>query len=278
MSEASLLFGTSGVPRSLTGASTEDGIREIARLELGAMELAFGHRVNISADRAPEIKRLAQEVGVALSAHASYYINLNSHDARKVKASRQRILQAARIGYLCGATDIVFHAAWRHDDPPEQVSATVREHLIELSGILADEKVEVCLRPETTGKVAQFGDLDELVELAHDIPNVHPCIDFAHLHARDGGANREEEFEGILDFVERSLGRTPMHLHVSGIKYGARGEQSHLLLDESDFNYQGLLRVLRERCVQGRVICESPANDADAVKLNRIWSDGASHC
>jgi deoxyribonuclease IV len=270
-----LRFGTSGVPRSLEGASTSDGLRELGRLGLQAMELAFVRQINIGESQAPVVRELAGRLGISLSAHAPYYINLNSRDKRIVAASRQRILRAARIGSLCGATHVVFHAAWRHDDLPQGVYQTVRTHLTELSQILAEEGTRIWLSPETMGRRVQFGDLDELLSMAQDVRGIAPCFDFAHLHARYGEANTAGEFEAILSSIATALGEqalADLHIHASGIRYGKRGEVSHLTLDESDFRYRDLLLAMKARGVGGTVICESPANDADALLLAQVWA------
>lgn len=240
------------------------------------MELAFVHRVNVKPAQAPEVRRWADSLDVALSAHASYYINLNSPEPDKVRASRQRLLSAARITWLCGGESVVFHAGWRHDDSPEKAYDAIRSQVTEIAQILCDEGVGIRLLPETTGKVAQFGDLDELLQLAQDVPGVEVCVDFAHLHARRGLVNSEEEFEGVLTAVSDAVGQESLrrlHVHVSGIDYGPRGELKHLPLAESDFNYIGLVRVMAGMGVSGRVICESPVNHQDAVLLARTWEE-----
>lgn len=274
--EPVLRFGPAGVPRDMEGASHLEGLREVARRGLRAMELAFVHQVNIKEKDAPTVRAAAADLGVALSVHAPYYINLNSADGRKLAASKERILKAARIGALCGATHIIFHAGWRHDSDPEALYRQMRDHVAELARRVADEGLPVFLSPETTGKATQFGDLDELLRIAQDVPGVRICLDFAHLHARHGNANTEEEFDAILDTVQAELGvaaLSEMHMHVSGIAYGAHGEVRHLKLEESDLDYRALMRVLARRRVGGRVICESPDNAADALLLNGVWHD-----
>jgi len=268
-------FGTSGVPRSLESGSHLDGIAEVHRLGLSAMELAFVHRVNIKPPQTPAVRELADSLEVGLSAHASYYINLNSPEPEKVRASRQRLLSAARITWMCGGESVVFHAGWRHGDRPERAYEAIRGHVAELAQLLREEGVGIRLLPETTGKVAQFGDLDELLLLAHDVPGVEPCVDFAHLHARHGRMNTDEEFADVLRQVGDTVGAAGLrrlHVHVSGIDYGTHGEIKHLPLGESDFNYTALLRVMAGLGVAGRVICESPTNHEDAVILARAWS------
>ena len=60
---------------------------------------------------------------------------------------------------------------------------------------------------------------------------------------------------------------------MSGIAYGPRGELKHLPLQESDLNYAALLRVLARQRTAGRIICESPINDRDAVHLSSLWRE-----
>ncbi|MEA3459562.1 MAG: hypothetical protein U9R11_02635 [Chloroflexota bacterium] len=50
-----------------------------------------------------KVRETAERLGVTLSVHGPYYINLNAAEAEKVGASRQRILKAAQVGWLCGA-------------------------------------------------------------------------------------------------------------------------------------------------------------------------------
>jgi len=52
----SLLFGTAGIPLSSKGLGTEEGIREVRGLGLGAMELEFVRRINIHPTKAPGVR------------------------------------------------------------------------------------------------------------------------------------------------------------------------------------------------------------------------------
>ena len=69
-----------------------------------------------------------------------------------------------------------------------------------------------------------------------------PVIDFSHLHARSiGKINSYNEFKDILILIEKKLGKNAlqeMHIHVSGINYGEKGEK-HLY-----GTYAGVYRAL----------------------------------
>jgi len=65
-----------------------------------------------------------------------------------------------------------------------------------------------------------------------------------------------------------------MHIHLSGIVYGKKGEIKHLMLEDSDFQFAELLRTLKEREVKGVVISESaPYLERDALLLQQTYRE-----
>lgn len=276
MPSKDLLFGTGGTPRSTKGQSSISGIKRIRELALDCMELEFVQGVRMSEKGAQNVLETSLKENVALSVHAPYYINLNSHDAEKLKASVERIYQASWIGSLCGAESIVFHPAFYHNDNKQDVYDKVSVALRKLTGQLRDEGINAVLRPETMGKPAQFGTLDEVLALSAEIEGVMPCLDFCHLHAREGKENSYPEFMKILSRVEETLGKegtSNLHMHVSGVEYGKHGEKKHLNLKDSDFNYPELMQVLKEFKAQGRIILETPVLEQDALMLREIYTE-----
>jgi len=272
---AGLLFGTGGAPHSAQTPSTISGIERIAELGLGCLEIEFVQGVRMGEAGARQVAEIATRLGVKLSAHAPYFINLNAREPEKIRASQERILQTARIASLCGANSIVFHTAYYLGDPPEKTYSAVRKHLGEVMNQLRQENNRVWIRPEILGKPSQFGTPDEVFDLCTELEGVAPCIDFAHWHARTGRFNSYPEFASILQQVEEHLGRAAlddMHTHVSGIAYGKKGEIKHLNLKESDFQYVELLQALKDHDAKGIVICESPNLEEDAQLLQATYN------
>jgi deoxyribonuclease-4 len=270
-----LLFGTGGTPHSSKSESTADGIERIAELGLGCMEVEFVYGANMSQAMARKVGETAKRLNVKLSAHGPYYINLNSHEEEKLIASKKRLLQTARIASTIGVQGIVFHPAFYLKDPPDEVYDRVKKELEDTIKSMRDEDVQVTLRAETTGKGSQFGSLDEILSLSAEVDGVAPCIDFAHLHARNGKANSYEEYKSILQKIDDRLGRSAlkdMHIHLSGIKYSVKGELSHLNLSESDMNYTELFKAWKEFDIKGMVICESPSLEADALLMQAAYN------
>ena len=271
---AALLFGTGGVPNSAAQRATVSGIERIKELGLGCMELEFVQGVRMSEKVALEVAEAAASTGVKLSAHAPYFMNFNAREPEKIKASQERLLQTARIGAQCGIQSAIFHPAFYLGDPPAKTYDTVKRHLAEVVAQLSAENNKVWLRPEVTGKPSQFGTVAEILDLCAELEGLAPCIDFAHWHARTGRFNSYDEFAQVLTQVEERLGKKALenlHLHVSGIRFGQKGELGHLNLKDSDLNYPELLRALKDYGVKGRVICESPNLEEDARLLKDTY-------
>jgi deoxyribonuclease-4 len=214
---------------------------------------------------------------VKISIHAPYFINLNATDEEWVN-SRKRLMDAAHYGNLAGATDIIFHPGSYFGKPPAEVLPLAIQRLEACLEELHTAGNPVVLRPETMGKSAMLGLLEDTLEMARSLKGVLPCIDFAHLHARpgDGSVNTYEEFSHILEQYGNALGEnalSDLHIHLSGIQYGEKGEREHLRLQESDLNLDGLFKALAAFKCKGRILCESPVMEDDAIYMKKIWGD-----
>lgn len=278
----SIRFGTVGAPKGTPKSGTPAAIAYIRELGMDAFEIAWVRSVRVSDEACATIKQAAAEHDVRLSVHAPYFINLNSQDAELMRKSDERLLAAARKGYLAGATDIVFHPGSYHNQPPEQVYERAKEKLVEINGILTEEGVEVTLRPETMGKAAMFGSLEEVVQLAKELDFVGPCIDVAHLHARngDGSFNSYDEYAAMFRYVQKELGKRKglynMHFHISGIDYGPKGEKKHLVLEEADLEWEGFIQAMVDFGVRGVMVAESPNLEEDALIVQRKYQSLAA--
>jgi deoxyribonuclease-4 len=274
---SAFLFGTVGSPKSTPpkpGGSV-GSVQQISALGLQSLELGWVQSVRVTADTCAAIKKTAAEHSIAVSVHAPYFINLNA-DAEEWPKSRKRLMDAAYYGFLAGATDIVFHPGSYFGALPSQVLPLAIERLAQCSADLRDQGSVVVLRPETMGKSAMLGSLEDTLEMAKAIPGVLPCIDFAHLHARpgDGSMNSYGEWMLLMQSYAHFLGADSLHhlhIHLSGIAYSEKGERSHLPLKESDLDILHLLKALKAAGAQGRILCESPEMETDALYMQEIW-------
>jgi len=270
-----LLFGTAGIPDTTPQTSTLAAVKRVREIGLDCLEIEFVRGVKLGADSAAKVRERAAALDVALSAHAPYYVNLNSPERGKRLQSQDHLLRSARIADACGARTVVFHAGYYGMNTPEKTMAAVRTELIQVLSILRAERNPVRMRIETMGKGSQFGSLDEVLTLCQDVEGLAPCLDFSHLHAREGKANTYLDFHRILRKVEKRLGKPALkdiHIHLSGIEYGLKGEIRHLNLADSDFRYDEWTAAIRDMDVAGLVICESPSRETDAVLLKNLYS------
>ena len=270
-------FGTVGSPISTPpkpGGSVGAVLR-MAEMGLGALELGWVQAVRVKEETCQAIRAQARRSDVRISVHAPYYINLNASREEWPKG-RKRLMDAARYGNLAGASDIIFHPGSYFGLPPAKALLVAIPRLRKCVEELRSEGNPVTLRPETMGKSAMIGSLDDALEMAREVEGVAPCLDFAHLHARagDGSANSIEEWIEVLRRYKKALGAASLrrlHVHLSGIEYTAKGERKHLPIAESDFNLDGLFAALAELRCKGRILCESPVMEKDALVFQAAW-------
>ena len=273
----SFRFGTVGSPINTPkkpGGSV-GAIQYSREIGLDALELGWVQSVRVSSETCALIKATSAEQDVSVSVHAPYYINLNA-DAEEWPKSRQRLMNAAHYGNLAGATDIIFHPGSYFERPPQEVLEVAIPRLRGCVNELRAAENPVILRPETMGKTAMLGSLEDTLAMARDIPGVEPCLDFAHLHARagDGSINSYDEWSARLKMYGDALGKPALkrlHIHLSGIEYGPKGEKNHLKLEEADLDLKVLFNALRDAGAGGRILCESPIMEEDALTMLRTW-------
>ncbi len=272
----SFRFGTVGSPlgKPKKPGGSVGAVLYTRELGLDALELGWVRAVRVSEKTCEAIRSVAAEQDVALSVHAPYFINLNADETEWPK-SRKRLMDAAHYGFLAGATDIVFHPGSYFGHPAKEVLPLVMERLQECVDDLHAAGTQVTLRPETMGKGSMLGSLEDTLEMAR-LEGVEPCLDFAHLHARpgDGSMNTYEEWRAALEQYATALGDESLkrlHIHLSGIEYGTKGEREHLTLADADLDVEAIFQALHDLKCAGRILCESPIMEEDALHLKTLW-------
>ena len=262
-----LNFLTAGMPLSTGKAGYTDAFNILEKMNLDGMELEFVHGVRMSEKTREIVKKITIDKEMFLTAHGPFYINLNSNEKEKTEASVKRVTETAQVAKDAGAYSITYHAAYYMGKDKEEVYNQVAEQTKRIISILEEENINIWLRPETTGKAAQWGDLDEIIKLSKEFEQVLPCIDFSHLHARfNGKYNTYDEFSYILEKIGEEIGTYALenfHGHLAGIEYTSKGERKHLPVNESDMNYKDLLKAMKNFEVKGVLVCESPNIEED---------------
>ena len=259
MKEQKIKLGPAG-----TGGDSLKGLEEVKEAGLDSCEIEFTYGVRMSNALAKQVGDKAKALGIQLSIHAPYYINLNSVDRAKISASKARILQSCERGHYLGAKCIVFHAAFYGKDDPETVYQKVKEAVEHMQQAIDKNKWDVLLCPETTGKASQFGTVEELVRLAKET-KCGICVDFAHLEAR---YNKKPDLQSVFRQLKELKHLDFIHSHFSGIEYTAKGERRHLITEAADI--KELLVAMDKSGLKFNIINESPDPVGDAIKSKKI--------
>ncbi len=233
-------------------------LEDYKKLGFSCCEILFTYGVYIDKKNAELISKKAKELGIQLSIHAPYWINLNSKEKDKVEKSKQRILKSCEIGHYLGAYRIVFHPGFYAGVDKEKTYENIKNEILELEQIRKENKWTPELAPETMGKKNVFGSVDEILQLVKDT-GCSFCIDFAHILARYGKVDYKEILTKFSKFKE-------IHIHFSGIEYGEKGERKHKKTE--DFRIKELLENLK-KYAKGKeivIINESPFTVEDSIQ------------
>ncbi len=256
---AKIFIGPAG-----TGGAELENFKKLKQAGVDGVELEFTYGIWLTKEQAEKIKELNKTLGLRLSIHAPYFINLNSEDAKKVGASRSRILKSLEVAKYVGANFVVFHPGFYLKSSKEDTYNKIKEQLGKLKKEAQEKNLDFhILAPETTGKATAFGDLDETLKLSKEL-GCSICVDFAHLKARYNG---NIDYPSIIKKLKDS-GLKKIHAHFSGIEYTSKGERKHLITQEKDI--KELFSYLNELNMEISIINESPQPLEDAIKMKKL--------
>lgn len=272
---ARVYIGPAGVPigarERKKSAGTLDGIRYVSEVGLNAMEVEFVQGVRMNREAAQEAGELARELGVRLSVHAPYFINLCSEEAEKVEASIKRLQESLDRGEVMGATVVVFHPAYYGKLGPEGCYNAVKDAVLRVLDWMRESGItHVRLGLEVMARKSQFGSLEETFRLVREVnnPQVVAVIDWGHVYARNGGSI---DYRAVLNMWREYFGDQPMHTHFTCVKY-KNGEwvDEHEPMDTNNPPFEPLARELAGEDIEITIVNESPLLEKDALRMKDI--------
>tara|TARA_Y100000310_G_scaffold294847_1_gene325645 strand:- start:1405 stop:2181 length:777 start_codon:yes stop_codon:yes gene_type:complete len=251
-------FGPAGLGPVKTAIET---LEEYAKLGFKACEIAFTYGPYIkNKEDAERIGKRAAELGISLSIHGQYWINLNSAEKEKIEKSKERLLKCLEVGTWLGAKRVVFHPGFYGKMSREETYNNIKDAMIDLEKMRKEKKYTTLLAPETMGKVNVFGSVEEIAQLVTDTQCSY-CIDFAHILAREKSVDYEK--------VKRLFPGEEWHVHFSGIIYGEKGEKKHKKTETKE--WKNLLENL-PKDKEIIIVNESPSMIEDSIEGLKIDS------
>ena len=277
------LFGPSGHSESYAAeglTSTADMPRWISARGLDIFEYSFGRGVRVSTATAAAIGEKCDEYGVEMSVHAPYFINFASPEPEKAQNSVNYILSSLKVLKAFGGERCVFHAGAQGQDSREAAFARTKEMFARALELIAEEPdyADLIVCPETMGKQAQIGTVEEVIELCKLGYNVYPCVDFGHINALYGGALKSaRDFEDVVKKLLDGLGEKKaknMQVHFSKIQYGAKGEIRHLTFADDVYGpeFEPFAEIIVKYGLTPHILSESAGTQAeDSAAMRDIW-------
>lgn len=262
-----IYLGPAGVPISAKERSTIGGIKTVFELALNALECEFVRGVNMKPQLAEEIGRVAKELGVRLSVHAPYFINLNSEAKKIVEESKKRIFDTADRGERMGADAVAIHVAYYGAESPEKTFENVKNNLLDVLGQMKQNGIKnIKLGVETMGKMSQFGTIDEAVRMSKEVKGVVPYIDWAHLFVRQNG---KIDYAEIFDKLE-VLKLEHINSHFEGVKRNSEGRFVDVHVPICDHPpFEPLAREILKRKIGITIIAEGPTLEQESLQMKK---------
>lgn len=275
-------FGPSGNCESFYAegnAHTEQAAAFVKKRGLDCFEYSFGRGVRMSQDKAISIGEAFARENVEISAHAPYFINFANPDDEMAAKSYGYVLDSANACKLMGGKRVVFHPAAQGKATRLEAVEKTRERLHTLAEyIVLNNLDDMLFCPETMGKLAQIGTVEEITEFCRIAPFFVPCVDFGHINAREQGSLQSvEDYKSRLEYMIAELGFAKMehfHVHFSKIMYGGKGEIKHLTFADEIYgpSFEPLAIALKELKLKPYIVSESDGTQAeDAAEMKRIY-------
>ena len=270
-------FGPSGNSESFYAegfSHTEEAAAFVKKRGLDCFEYSFGRGVRMSEDKAISIGEAFAAEGVEISAHAPYFINFANPDDEMAAKSYGYVLDTAKALQLMGGKRVVFHPAAQGKATREEAVALTVERLKVLRDyIYLNNMQDMMFCPETMGKLAQIGTVEEVVRFCKVDPIYTPCVDFGHINAREQGSLvTVDDYKSRLEYMIAELGFERMehfHVHFSKIMYSAKGEVKHLTFADTVYgpDFEPLAVALKELNLKPYIVSESAGMQAEEAEI-----------
>lgn len=291
------LFGVAGNPPNFWQTDFRKDRANAAQwlqtIGLDALEIQCGYGVRMPEERAIAFRQNAEQYGIELSLHGPYYISLGSENPKKIENSLNELRKACELAHRIGSDKVIFHLGSIGND-----RETARTRAIEALQRFEKENdlEQVHLFPEIAGKIRQLGSLEDVLAICEAVKCAWPCLDLAHLHARNRGSLRtKDDFAAVINAVEARLGEETLkhlHIHLYPVEWGSHGEIQHkafhdklpetqqlcLFPSEQDHDvvylprYEPCLELIVERQLYPTVICEAKdSQDLGALEMKRFY-------
>jgi len=264
--------------------------------ELKAFEIPFTmyqyQLPSYSTQYMESFQKILKKHGIYASCHAPFTISLTNSKQFHLYG-KKRLLKVMKLAKRLGCNIVVIHpGGYQEGLKKEDHVKLVVKHCKEV----LNEIQNIDLGLEITGKHKQFGKLEELISVVQQVDKVRIVLDWAHIHARNGGILKSvDDVIKVLLKLENTLGKEALknlHMHFTGVEFtivqqptlsletfltGKKeiiregSERKHLPISQNSPDPKLVLKAIKEFNVSGTMICESPLREKDAIQLLKVY-------
>ncbi len=213
--------------------------------------------------------KVAKELDIELSLHTPYYMDLAGADQFAQK-SMDSILWGGLLADAMDATVVATYLGLYGEFEAKEALRRIADNVKFLRDQYRKLKLRVKLGLETSGRKEVVGGLEEVLSLCKTIKGVVPVLNFAHVHARDGGLlKRPEDFASVIDQVQKFAG-VRVHTHFTGVEHEGGSELRYTPIKKGDLRFEPLAECLLDADYDITLISSSPLLEHDAMYMRVI--------
>ena len=267
-------IGPAGIPLSSRAKSLIDGLKDVKRVGLNAMELQLLHG-NIYIDNPDmfvELGELAKKVDVEMGVHTPYYTELAYPPNNPItKKNLDVIKDDAIVSDFLDASYISIHLGPYFREGYKRSLENAIRNIRDLRNFFLDERIKPKLLLENSGRRDVLGSVREILTICENVHYTYPMINFGHIHSRsNGGLKSPEDFIQILSMVDEGVDMETFYCHFSGVQFKDGNETHYVPIKRGTANFEGLATAIVEMDLDVTIISDSPLLEHDARYMENV--------
>ena len=214
--------------------------------------------------------QIAREMDIELSLHTPYYMDLGGEDQLAQK-SMDSVMWGGLLADAMGASVVATFLGLYGELEPKEALKRIQAAVKTLRDVYRQRKLKAKLGLETSGRKEVVGSLDEILSLCKAVRGTVPVLNFAHVHAREGGLlKRPEDFAAVLDRAEKATPEGHVHTHFTGVEHEGGLELRYTPIKKGDLRFEPLAECLLDNDYDLTLVSSSPLLEHDAMYMKVI--------
>jgi len=264
-------FGLAGIPLSTNKDSIIEGLENINKLDLNALEIQLIRDIGESLENAEKVKSLAKKLDIDLYVHAPYYTNL-AGEPDEVGKSMENLKWAGKVAQELGAGTVCINLGVYGENTKQDALDRVLENVKNLKEWYDENGITVKIGLEPSGNQKVFGSLDEILAICEKVPGTVPILNFANIHARENGRLKtKQDFQDIFDRTSEVTKSDTFYTQFSGVDHENGNKLIVRPIEKSELQFEHLGKcILEHEDYNVTIISSSPLLEHDAEHMKDV--------